>query len=149
MNAPRPPALVMACALFALIPAAGSGYTRDVAMPLSPVAPREPAAEWSMAGTGVTLTATAGRKAPDGIDRTLRIANDQMSFAAGVRRPSVQVGETYKASKVHIVTEPGRYGLGNPPEDSKYAVIDNYLVRVDAKSTKVLSVIRLVDKILD
>ncbi|MFV0291971.1 MAG: hypothetical protein ACK5II_01585 [Paracoccus sp. (in: a-proteobacteria)] len=61
----------------------------------------------------------------------------------------ISIGETVAASDLHIVSHPGRYGLGPELPGSRYAVIRNYLVRIDAKSHKVQSVIRKVPEILD
>ncbi|MFD1881439.1 hypothetical protein [Paracoccus pacificus] len=61
----------------------------------------------------------------------------------------IQVGRIYDRDTIHYITEPGRYGLGAPPSGSRYAVIGNRLVRVDSQTDQVLSIIRLVENILD
>lgn len=62
---------------------------------------------------------------------------------------AVEIGQTVPAEKLHIVTEPGRYGLGPELPGSHYAVVDNLLVRIDAKTGAVQSIIRKVDGIRD
>ena len=62
---------------------------------------------------------------------------------------NVEIGETVPADKLHIVTEPGHYGLGPELPGSHYAIVGNMLVRIDAESGAVQSVIRKVDRILD
>lgn len=65
------------------------------------------------------------------------------------KKAGVQVGKIYDGSVIHIVTKPGLYGLGPLVPGSRYAVIGNQLVRIDPQTNKVLSIIRLVDAILD
>ncbi|MDM7255240.1 MAG: hypothetical protein P3W90_000910 [Paracoccus sp. (in: a-proteobacteria)] len=65
------------------------------------------------------------------------------------KKAGVRVGAIYDPSDVHIVRVPGLYGLGPLVPGSKYAIIGNQLVRIDPATYKVLSVIRLVDAILD
>lgn len=62
---------------------------------------------------------------------------------------AVKVGDVLPAAQVHIITQPGRYGLGPAVPGSNYAVIGNLLVRVDAKTGAVQSIIREVEGILD
>lgn len=59
------------------------------------------------------------------------------------------VGNVVDWDHVHIVTRPGLYGLSEPPNGQRYAIVDGRLVRVDSQTSKILSIIRLVDAILD
>ena len=59
------------------------------------------------------------------------------------------VGDIVDRNDVHIITDPGLYGLGATPHGSRYAVVGNRLVRLDSRTGKILSIIRLVDAILD
>lgn len=59
------------------------------------------------------------------------------------------VGRVVDWNDVHVVRKPGLYGLADPPEGQHYAIIDGRLVRIEARSAKVLSVIRDVEAILD
>ncbi|RNF33483.1 hypothetical protein A7A09_016755 [Paracoccus methylarcula] len=59
------------------------------------------------------------------------------------------VGDFIDWDDVHIVTRPGRYGLSMPPDGNRYAIVDGQLVRVNRDSGKILSILRLVDAILD
>lgn len=61
----------------------------------------------------------------------------------------VEAGDMPDAADVHLITQPGRYGLGSEQSQSRYAIIDETLVRVDAKTLKVLSVMRKPVRILD
>lgn len=53
-----------------------------------------------------------------------------------------QVGDTLPASRVHIVTSTGVYGLGPVPPGYVYAIADGRLIRMEAGSGKVLSILR-------
>ncbi|MDO5704537.1 MAG: hypothetical protein Q4G49_05605 [Paracoccus sp. (in: a-proteobacteria)] len=64
-------------------------------------------------------------------------------------RDPVHVGDVLKLDGIHIINQPGRYGLGVPPAGDDYAVVNGRLIRVDSKSGKVLSILRQVDAILD
>lgn len=59
------------------------------------------------------------------------------------------VGDFIDWDDVHVVTRPGRYGLSMPPDGNRYAIVDGQLVRVNEDSGKILSILRLVDAILD
>lgn len=61
----------------------------------------------------------------------------------------VAVGDIYDLDDIHIITRPGLYGLGEPPEGNRYAIVDGRLVRVDSETGRLLSIIRLVNAILD
>lgn len=65
------------------------------------------------------------------------------------KKAGVRVGAVYDPADVHIVRMPGLYGLGPRVPGSQYAIIGNQLVRIDPDTYKVLSIIRLVDAILD
>lgn len=59
------------------------------------------------------------------------------------------VGRVVDWRDVHVVRKPGLYGLAQAPRGQHYAIIDGRLVRIEANTAKVLSVIRTVDAILD
>lgn len=59
----------------------------------------------------------------------------------------VVVGQRY--DNVHYVTRPGRYGLAPAVDGYRYGIVGNQLVRLDSETGIVLSVIRLVEAILD
>ena len=65
------------------------------------------------------------------------------------RKGGLTVGDVVDLGHVHIITDPGRYGLSLPPDGARYAVVDGRLVRVESQTGKILSIIRLVDAILD
>ena len=64
-------------------------------------------------------------------------------------RPQVMVGETAMPGRLHIISHPGRYGLGPELPGSIYAVVDGMLVRIDPDTREIQSVIRRIDHILD
>ena len=59
------------------------------------------------------------------------------------------VGRVLDRDRIHYVRKPGLYGLAEAPDGQRYAIVDGRLVRIDARTAKVLSVIRAVDAILD
>lgn len=59
------------------------------------------------------------------------------------------IGDFIDWNDVHVVTRPGRYGLSMPPSGNRYAIVDGQLVRVNEDSGKILSILRLVEAILD
>lgn len=59
------------------------------------------------------------------------------------------VGRIVEWNDVHLIRKPGLYGLAQAPDGQRYAIVDGRLVRIDAGTAKVLSVIRAVDAILD
>ena len=64
-------------------------------------------------------------------------------------QPAVEIGQVVPKGQLHIVTEPGRYGLGPELPGSHYAVVGDLLIRIDAKTGVVQSIIRKVDGIRD
>ena len=64
-------------------------------------------------------------------------------------RQDISVGDTLPRDQVHIITEPGVYGLGRNVPGSEYAVANSRLIRVDPKTLKVLSILRVQDGVLD
>lgn len=83
------------------------------------------------------------------ISMTLSLGVIAPNAAAAQGGAAVEIGQTVPAEKLHIVTEPGRYGLGPELPGSHYAVVDNFLVRIDAETGAVQSIIRKVDGIRD
>lgn len=59
------------------------------------------------------------------------------------------VGDIVDWDNIHIVTQPGYYGLSTPPDGDRYAIIDGQLVRVNRESGQILSILRMVEAILD
>lgn len=71
------------------------------------------------------------------------------SMSAMAQSADFSVGDTLPAGEVHIITNPGRYGLGPAPAGSAYAVAHGKLIRIDPNSGQVLSVLRAQAEILD
>lgn len=88
----------------------------------------------------IAVTITTGTAFIDGIF---------VGDAAAQSKGQVVIGEVVPASKIHIISHPGRYGLGPELPGSQYAIVDNMLVRLDPKTHEIQSIIRRVDKILD
>jgi len=61
----------------------------------------------------------------------------------------LRVGQHIDAEQLHRISRPGLYGISRPPAGSEYGVIDGRLVRYDAETLQVQSIIREVDHILD
>ena len=61
----------------------------------------------------------------------------------------IVVGDRIDWDRAHVVTRPGLYGLAVPPPGQRYAVVDGRLVRIDEDSARILSIVRLVDALLD
>ena len=64
-------------------------------------------------------------------------------------RKLIEIGEVVPEAKLHIVSHPGRYGLGPELPGSTYAVFERHLIRVDTDTGRVQSVIREVTGIVD
>uniref|UniRef100_UPI00351A8736 hypothetical protein n=1 Tax=uncultured Paracoccus sp. TaxID=189685 RepID=UPI00351A8736 len=71
------------------------------------------------------------------------------SNEAAEARTEVMVGETAMPGRLHVISHPGRYGLGPDLPGSIYGVVDGMLVRIDPNTREIQSVIRRVDRILD
>ncbi|MDO5658153.1 MAG: hypothetical protein Q4G36_07500 [Paracoccus sp. (in: a-proteobacteria)] len=61
----------------------------------------------------------------------------------------IEVGERLERGEYHIITHPGRYGLGPNVPGSIYAVSGGRLIRMDERTGQVLSIIRMVNGVLD
>ena len=61
----------------------------------------------------------------------------------------IVIGETLPPDSLHLIERPGLYGLGPEPPGSRYAVANGHLIRIDAKTLQVLSVLRIQDRVLD
>lgn len=72
--------------------------------------------------------------------------------AGGCRPPprrSFRVGDIAPAGQVHRIKKPGLYGLSDPPNGDAYAVLEGELIRIDASSGQILSVLWKVERLLD
>ncbi|WBU59459.1 hypothetical protein [Paracoccus albus] len=58
----------------------------------------------------------------------------------------VEIGEVIPAENLQIVKEPGRYGLGPGLPGSHYAVVGDLLIRINAETGAVQSIIRKVQE---
>ncbi|RMC37883.1 hypothetical protein [Paracoccus alkanivorans] len=82
------------------------------------------------------------------VDTTL-LQQSLAAGAAGSESAGFGVGDTLPPDQVHIITNPGLYGLGPEPAGSKYAVAGGKLIRINPKTGKVLSILRSQSEILD
>lgn len=71
------------------------------------------------------------------------------TVASVPERVEIAVGDVLPASDVHIITSPGRYGLGPEIPGSQYAVSHGRLIRIEPSSRKVLSILRVQNGVLD
>ena len=74
---------------------------------------------------------------------------DPACVPPGQARKALGAGSVIDWDDVHVVTRPGLYGLSEPPTGQRYVIVDGRLVRVDSRTSKILSIIRLVDAIVD
>lgn len=62
---------------------------------------------------------------------------------------TIAVGDTLSGGQVHVIKEPGLYGLGRKVGNSEYAIASGMLIRIDPATLKVLSILRVQPEILD
>lgn len=74
---------------------------------------------------------------------------DPACVPPGQAKKALGAGSVIDWNDVHVVTRPGLYGLSEPPAGQRFAIVDGRLVRVDSQTSKILSIIRLVDAIVD
>lgn len=67
----------------------------------------------------------------------------------GQAKKAYRVGDVISWDDVHVVSQPGYYGLSTPPTGDRYAIVNGQLVRVDEESRQILSILRMVEAILD
>jgi hypothetical protein len=60
-----------------------------------------------------------------------------------------RVGDVMPRKQIKVIQSPGRYGLGSEPKGSKYAIVGGTLVRIDAQTGKILSILRTQAEPLD
>lgn len=63
--------------------------------------------------------------------------------------PALRVGQYLDLQHAHLISHPGRYGLSKAPTGNRYAIMDGRLMRVDESTGKILSILRVIDAILD
>ncbi|CAM3433255.1 RcnB family protein [Paracoccus nototheniae] len=110
---------------------------------MTPLHPFAAAAAGAMMGLAA-LTAP-NTPSPRGLDALVACTMD----CAGPARPLPAVGAVAPQGQTHRVTRPGRYGLSEPPEGEIYAVLHGQLVRIEAASGIIRSILRPAGKILD
>lgn len=84
--------------------------------------------------------------------RNVEMPNAQMTLVQGSSKNakySPMVGDRVNTKRVHMVENPGKYGLGRAPAKDRYAIIGHQLVRINPNTGQILSIIRRVDKIID
>lgn len=85
-----------------------------------------------------------GRACPPGLAK-----KNPPCVPPGQAKKAIGVGDVIDWNGVHAVTRPGLYGLGDAPRGQRYAIVNGRLVRVDRETGRILSILRLVDAILD
>lgn len=58
-------------------------------------------------------------------------------------------GTAFSPEDLHIVTSPGRYGLGPDLPGSQYGVVAGHLIRFDPQTHRTLSVLRREARLMD
>lgn len=53
-----------------------------------------------------------------------------------------EIGEPVAPESLHVIDRPGLYGVSEPKPGMEYAVVGNSLVRIDAATSTVRSIIR-------
>lgn len=101
-------------------------------------APRRPDTSFAIAGCPPGLAKKSPACVPPG-----------QAKKAPARQYGNSVGQYVDLNRVHVISHPGRYGLSTPPRGNRYAIVDGRLVRVDAGSGQILSILRIIDAILD
>ncbi|MBK4215268.1 hypothetical protein JJJ17_04940 [Paracoccus caeni] len=79
------------------------------------------------------------------------VAASPAAIEAGITPTIVgfSAGDVPPRDSIHLIDRPGKYGLGPELPGSHYAIVSNTLVRVDASSFKILSVLRSHAEVLD
>lgn len=54
----------------------------------------------------------------------------------------LQIGEPVAADSIHLIERPGLYGVADPAPGMRYAVVGSSLVRIDAATNVVRSIVR-------
>ena len=89
--------------------------------------------------TVLTLASLIAIGAFFGLDGTVSDGQGQTAQADEAR---LREGDTVPSAKAKLIEQPGLYGLGPELPGSRYAVVEGKLVRLDAKSLKILSILR-------
>ena len=110
----------------------------------------------AVAASGLLLLAVTGladdRMFPRGAALAQANAATCDANAPGCRtkpQRSFRVGDIAPPAQLHRISAPGVYGLSDPPNGHVYGVLDGELIRVEASSGKILSVLWRVDQIRD
>lgn len=61
----------------------------------------------------------------------------------------LRVGARIDPTRLHPVTRPGLYGVGQSPPGSSYGIIAGRLIRYDPDSLRIQSIIREIEAVLD
>ncbi|MDP5305538.1 hypothetical protein [Paracoccus spongiarum] len=72
-----------------------------------------------------------------------------LDISASAQPNGPVVGDTAPRQGLHLIRNPGRYGLGPPPRGSRYALLGGMIIRVDARSLKIQSILRPQAEVLD
>ena len=69
-------------------------------------------------------------------------SSDGRGQTAVAQEARLREGDLVPAAKAQLISQPGLYGLGPELPGSRYAVVEGRLVRLDAKTYKILSILR-------
>lgn len=76
-------------------------------------------------------------------------AKQPPATAIPIAQGALTVGAFANPERLHVISRPGLYGIGDPPAGSGYGVLDGRLIRYDLRTGMVQAVIRQVDETLD
>lgn len=69
-------------------------------------------------------------------------AEGRSDDAAASVEADIAPGDVLRDEQVRVIERPGEYGLGSNLEGSRYAISDGHLIRIDAESLRVQSILR-------
>lgn len=95
-------------------------------------------------GTRPRPVQVQARSCPPGLAK-----KDPACLPPGQAKKGIGVGQIVDLDRVHVISRPGLYGLGSAPAGQRYAIVNGRLVRVDRDTGRILSILRVVDAILD
>ena len=77
------------------------------------------------------------------------VTSAPLASMAGADDHDIKAGDILQADDIHLISQPGRYGLGPEQPGSRYAVVSRTLIRIDPQNLKILSILRHPVAILD
>ena len=63
--------------------------------------------------------------------------------------PAFAVGDVAQGQQLHIIRNPGLYGLAVPPQGTRYAIFQGRIIRIDRQTGQIRSILRAAPGRLD